>query len=210
MTTTHSLSISGRPMCNLLLADDIYLTGELQDFTDRLVDRATAYGMEVRTKKIMTKSADNISADISLKGQTLEEVTSLGATPCKDGTCLAEFCIRITSAVAAMDRLNRIRRCNTISFASKFKLCKSLVTSIFLYDCETWTLLADPEEKIQAFETKGGNFFVSPTWSTRPTTGCEARSTFLWVHKNLKIRTLAWFGHVTRRDSLSNTILQGT
>ena len=30
-----------------------------------------------------------------------------------------------------------------------------------------------------------GNFSVSPTWSTRPTTGCEARSTSLWVHRNL-------------------------
>ena len=31
------------------------------------------------------------------------------------------------------------RRCNTISFASKVKLYKSLATSI-LYGCETWTL----------------------------------------------------------------------
>ena len=30
-----------------------------------------------------------------------------------------------------------------------------------------------------------GNFSVSPTWSTRPTTGCGARSTPLWVHRNL-------------------------
>ena len=30
-----------------------------------------------------------------------------------------------------------------------------------------------------------GNFFISPTWSTRPTTGCGARSTSLWVQRNL-------------------------
>ena len=41
-----------------------------------------------------------------------------------------------------------------ISFASKFKPYKSLVTSILLYGCETWTLLADSEKRIQAFETK--------------------------------------------------------
>ena len=35
----------------------------------------------------------------------------------------------------------------TISFASKFKLYKSLVTSILLYGCETWTLLADCGKK---------------------------------------------------------------
>ena len=52
----------------------------------------------------------------------------------------------------AMAILIRIWQCNTISFASKFKLYKSLVTSILLYGCETWTLLADSEKRIQAFK----------------------------------------------------------
>ena len=72
-----------------------------------------------------------------MNGQMLEEVTGLkylGATLCKDGICSAEI-IRIASAMAAMARLNRIWRCNTISFASKFKLYKTLVTSILLYGC---------------------------------------------------------------------------
>ena len=72
--------------------------------------------------KITTNSMNNISADISMNGQKLEEVTSfkyLGATLCKDGTCSAEVRIRIASAMA---RLNRIWQCNTISSASKFKL----------------------------------------------------------------------------------------
>ena len=29
------------------------------------------------------------------------------------------------------------------------------------------------------------NFSSSPTWCTRPTTGCGARATSLWVHRNL-------------------------
>ena len=73
---------------------------------------------------------------------------------CKDGTYFAEICIRIVSAMAAMARLNRIWPLNTISFASMLKLYKSVVTSILLYGCETWTLLADSEKKIQAFKTK--------------------------------------------------------
>ena len=55
--------------------------------------------------------------------------------------------------MAAMTRSNRIWWRNTIRFASKFKLYKSFVTSILLYGCETWTLLADSEKRIQAFET---------------------------------------------------------
>ena len=45
----------------------------------------------------------------------------------------AKVCIRIASAMVAVVRLNRIWRCNTISFASKFKLYKSLVSSILHY-----------------------------------------------------------------------------
>ena len=122
--------------------------GELQDLINRLVDRALAYGMEVTTEKskIMTNSTNNISADISMNGQKLEEVTSfkyLGATLCRNDTCSAEVRIRIASAMASMATLNRIWQCNTISFASKFKLYKSLVTTNLQYGCETWTLLAD-------------------------------------------------------------------
>ena len=69
--------------------------GAPQDLTNRLVDRATAYGMEVSVEKskIMSSSLNSISAGISMNGQKLEEVTSfkyLGAVLCKDGTCSAE------------------------------------------------------------------------------------------------------------------------
>ena len=72
-------------------------------------------------------------------------------------SCIADSAklhIRITSAVAAMARLNRIWRSNTITFANKLKLYKSPVTSILLYCRETWTLLEDSEKWNQAFETK--------------------------------------------------------
>ena len=60
-------------------------SGEIQDLTSRLVDRVTAYGMEVGTEKskIMTTNTNNITADISMNGWKLEEVTSfkyLGTT----------------------------------------------------------------------------------------------------------------------------------
>ena len=58
---------------------------ELQDLTNRLVDRVTTCGVEVSTEKskITTNSMNNISAYISMNCQKFEEVTSfryLGAT----------------------------------------------------------------------------------------------------------------------------------
>ena len=71
----------------------------------------------------------------------------------KDGTISAEVRIIIASAMAAMARLNRIWRRNTISFASKFKLYRSLVTCIRLCGCEIWILPDDSEKGIQVFKT---------------------------------------------------------
>ena len=54
--------IGGKPISSLRLADDIDVmggsNGELQDLTNRLADRETAYGMEVSAEKskIMTNT----------------------------------------------------------------------------------------------------------------------------------------------------------
>ena len=95
----------------------------------------------------MTNSTNSISADISMNGQNLEEVTSFKYLGAILGASSAEVRIRIASAMTAMARLNRICRCSTISFANKFKLLKYLVASILINVYETWTILADSEKK---------------------------------------------------------------
>ena len=87
-----------------------------------------------------------------------------GATLCKDDTFAAEVRTRIASAMAAMARLNRIWWCNTISFASKFKLCESLVTPsslavnhgpfLLTLEKEQQQQKKEKKKRIQAIETK--------------------------------------------------------
>ena len=94
--------------------------GDFEDLINRFKDRATAYRMKVSTEnsKITKNNTHNISADISMNVLKLKEVTSskcLGVTLCKDGTCSAEVRTRTASETAAMARLNRIWRCNTIT-----------------------------------------------------------------------------------------------
>ena len=172
--------------------------------------------VSIKNSKILTNSINNISADISMNGQKLEEVTSfkyLGATLCKDGTCSAEVRIRIASAMA---RLNRIWQCNTISSASKFKLCKSLATSNLFYSCEIWTLLADSEKGIQTFETKCIRKLLHISYLEHKTNNREQSTINFLVGPQepllatVKRQKLVWFVHVTHHDSLSKTIRQGT
>ena len=115
-----------------------------------------------------------------------------------------------------MARLNRMWRCNTISFTNKFKLYKSLVTSILLHGCETGTLLADSEERIQTFETKCLRILLRISYLEHKTNDWVRSKINLLVGPQepllvtVKKRKRAWFGHVTRHDSLSKTILHGT
>ena len=74
------------------------------------------------------------------------------------------------------------------------------VMSILCYGCKTWTLLADWIKGSRLSKpSEWWNFSASPTRSTRPMTGCEARSASLWVHRNLFWQLQAWELYAHRR-----------
>ena len=113
-----SISIGGRPLCNLRFADDIDLLAgsskELQELTDKLADRSGAYGMEISSEKskILVNTSAASMANIVMNQQKLEEVHNfkyLGAIISRDGTCEAEIRARIVSAMADDDERNIVR-----------------------------------------------------------------------------------------------------
>ena len=114
-----------------------------------------------------------------------------------------------------MARLDRLWKSN-INFPVKIKLYKSLVVSILLYGCETWTLLAETEKKIQAFETKSLRKLLRISYREHKTNTFVRNRVENLVGPQepllatVKRRKLAWFGHITRHESLSKTIMQGT
>ena len=102
----------------------------------------------------MTNSANGIQKEIKVKGQKLGTVTSfeyLGAVVSDDGFKLEVFS-RTAQATAALSNLKPIWRNNNLSLGSKVKLMHSLVISISLYACESWTLTPELEKIAQAFE----------------------------------------------------------
>ena len=219
-----TISIGGRPVCNLRFADDIDLMGgsnaELQDLTNKLASRAGAYGMEISSakSKTMVNSLSDTKASITLDGEQLEDVNSfkyLGANLPRDGSSSTEIRTRIAVATAAMAKLSRIWK-SSISFYTKFLLYKSLVLSIFLYGCESWTLLADTEKRIESFELKCWRKLLRITYLDRKTNDYVRSTVELYIGPQepllatVKRRKLTFFGHTTRHDSLCKTIMQGT
>ena len=154
------VSIGGRNITNLRFADDIDALAEeeqeLEALLESLDKSCTRYKTEISAEKtkLMTNSANGIQREIKVKGQVLGTVTSykyLGAAVSDDGS-KPEVLSSIAQATAALTKLKPIWKDNNISLGSKVKLMHSLVISIFLYTCESWTLTAELEKRMQAFE----------------------------------------------------------
>ena len=157
-----TVSIGGRTITNLRFADDIDgLAREeegLANLVERLDKASTAYGMEISAEKtkLMSNNTSGINTEIKVNRQKLETVKSfkyLGSVITDEGS-KPELLCRIAQATAALTRLKPIWIDRSISLSSKIRLMRSLVTSIFLYACESWTLTAELQRRIQAIEMR--------------------------------------------------------
>ena len=151
-----NVSIGGRTTTILCFADDIDgLAGEeeeLANLVEHLDKASTTYGMEISAKKtkLMTNNTSGINTEIQVNGQKLETVTSfkyLGSVLTNEGS-KPVILSRIAQTTAALIRLKPVWIDKSISLSSKIRLMRSLVTSIFLYACESWTLTAGLQRRV--------------------------------------------------------------
>ena len=115
-----------------------------------------------------------------------------------------------------MARLHPVWNDRSISLSSKIQLMRSLVTSIFLYVCESWTITAELQRRIQAMEMRCFRKLLRISYKDHVTNE-EIREKIqqaIGPHEDLLIivkrRKLQWFGNVSRSSGLAKSILQGT
>ena len=219
-----TVSVGGRNITNLRFADDIDgLAGreeELADLVERLDKTSTAFGMQINAEKtkLMTNNTNGFSTDIRVNGEKLDCVNRfkyLGAIIADEGS-KPEILARIAQANAALAKLKTIWNVRNIALSSKIRLMRSLVMSIVLYACESWTLTADTERRIQAMEMKCFRKLLCIT-NRDHISNEEVRNRTRQAsgpHEDLlttvKRRKLKWYGHIARSSGLAKTILQGT
>ena len=170
-----TVNIGGRNITNLHFADDIDgLAGreeELADLVERLDKTSTAYGMQINAEKtkLMKNNTNDFSTDIRVNGEKLDCINRfnyLGAIIADEGS-KPEILVRIAQASAALTKHKTIWNDRNIALSSKIRLMRSLVMSIFLYACESWTLAADTERRIQAMEMRCLRKLLSITYRDR-------------------------------------------
>ena len=215
-----SVSIGGRLITNFCFADDIVVNAEEEKEAGVLIDcldtTTTRYKKEIGPDK--TNNTNSFQREIKIKGQRLEGVENfkyLGAIISNQGS-KPEILSRIAQTTAALSRLKIIWRDKNISLASKVKLMRTLILSTFLYACESWTLTAEIERRIQALEMRCYRRLLNISYKDHVTNE-EVRKRIqnaIGVHDDLltmvKKRKLRWYGHISRSSGMAKTILQGT
>ena len=93
---------------------------------------------------------------------------------------------------------------------------RSLVTSIFVYACESWTLTADLQRRIHAMKMRCHRKILRISYKDH-VTNVEVLAKIqqaIGPHEDLltivKRRKLQWYGHVSCSSGLAKIILQGT
>ena len=127
----------------------------------------------------------------------------------------SEILSRIAQTTAALTRLKSVWIDKSISLSSKIRLMRFLVTSIFLYAYESWTLRAELQRRIQAMDMRCYRKILHISYKDHVTNE-EVRAKIqqaIGPHEDLTIvkrRKLQWYGDVSRSSGLAKTILQGT
>ena len=148
------------------------------------------------------KVTHNVNADFNYLGSV---ITGEGSKP--------EILSRIAQTTAALTRLKLVRNDRSISLSSKIRLMRSLVTSIFLYACESWILTAEFQRRIQAMEMRCNRKILHISYKDHVTNE-EVRAKIqqtIGPHEDhltiVKRRKLQWYSHVSRSSGLAKTIL---
>ena len=169
----------------------------------------------------MTNNPNGFQREIKIKGQRLgggENFKYLGGIITNEGS-KPKILSRIAQTTPALSRLRIIWRDKSISLASKVKLMRTLILATFLYACESWTLTAEIERRIQALEmrcyrrhTRLLNISYKDLVMNEEV--CNRIQNATGLHDDLLImvknRKLRWYGHISRTSGMVKTILQGT
>lgn len=219
-----TVSIGGRTITNLRFADDIDgLAGdeqELENLVKALDGAATSYGMEISAEKtkLMTNNTKGISREIQANGKKLESVKTfkyLGSIITDEGS-KQEIMARTAQTTAVLTKLKPVWKDGKITLGSKIRLMRSLVLSIYLYACESWTLTADLQRRIQAMEMRCFRKILGVSYKDHITNERirtiiqQAIGPYEQLLTTVKKRKMKWYGHVSRSSGLAKTILQGT
>ena len=139
--------VQGLQVNNLRFADDIALitdeSNELKLVTNRLNTESTRFRVENSAEKSKTLAVGKtLRTPVKLSLKELEQVKQFKYWACSmpdSGRSTNKGKIRAVMAMSSLAKMDKSWKGQTISFRVKLRLLRSIVISVLLYGCESWT-----------------------------------------------------------------------
>jgi len=220
----RGVMINGENINNVKYADDTILMAhsqqDLQNLLDRIVDASRRKGLFLNVKKtecmVVSKNKPTSEPNMTLvsNGETIKQVEKfnyLGSMITSDARDIKAIRIQIGKAKSAFGNLKNVLMNSKISMKTKLSLVTTFVLSTLLYGCETWTMLKEAEDKLQAMEMWIYRRLQKISWTAKMSNeevlrklGKERK-----LLKTIRQRQMNFFGHICRNDSLEKLALTG-
>lgn len=216
----EGVRVGGEWMKDVRFADDQAMIAStevgLQRMMKEMVSTAEGYNMKLnvkKTKTMLVAKKNGGKLNIVIDGQLVEQVSRfkyLGAMITEDGRSELEVKVRIGMAKTAFNQRRELLTRN-MSRKVKKKIIKTVVWSVALYGCETWTLRKDELRRLEALEMWLWRKMEKISWTERKTN--EEVLKIVGENK-LLIRTIinrkkTWIGHVVRGEGLLKLVMEG-
>src|SRR3989441_3899475 len=150
--------VGGQLISDVRFADDQGMASTemgLQRLMNKLNDTAKNFGMKINVQKTKTMEIrwdGGIVVSITVDGQRIEQVKSfkyLGLVITEDGKSHSDIKVRIAMAKDAFNKRKELLT-KGLSRTLKKRMVNVLVWPVVLYGCETWTLLQDEINRLEA------------------------------------------------------------
>ena len=156
--TQARIKIAGRNINNLRYADDTNLMaeseGELKSLLMKVKEKSEKVGLSLKIQKTKIMTCGPITS-WEINGETVETVSHfifLGSKITADGDFSHEIKRRLLLGRKVMTNLDRVLKSRDITLPTKFRLVKAMVFPIFIYGCESWTLMKVEHRNIDVFQ----------------------------------------------------------
>ena len=216
------ISVGGRSINNLRYADDTTLLAgsakELENLIERVRIESEKFGLFLNVSKtkvlIVNQCEDNTSIHAGNDAiEIIDHFNFLGSMISNQGGCSTEIKRRLAMARTSMSTMNKIWKDRSIIKTTKIRLVSTLIFPIATYACETWTINAADQRKIEAFEMWCWRKLLCIPWTAKRTN--ESVLLEIGVKNSLfnvaVKQKLQYFGHIARRegDNLEKLIMFG-
>ncbi|KAJ4442283.1 hypothetical protein ANN_12151 [Periplaneta americana] len=176
-------------------------------------------GLEVnpeKTKYMIMSRDQNIVRNGNLKigdlsFEDVEKFKYLGATVTNINDTREEIKRRINMGNACYYSVEKLLSFSLLSKNWKVRIYKTVILSVVLYGCETWTLTLREEQRLRVFENKvlrkifgAKRDEVTGEWRKLYNTELHALYSSPDIIRNIKSRRLRWAGHVAHTSESRN------